>query len=99
MTKPTETFDPRPGEIVLCCKHRLGWKTEGYYIGFTDSVRDSLGNERTDHGLGILIRDGHGEEFYARWVLLCWKCRLACWVRRLKPILRARRKVEWVAEQ
>jgi hypothetical protein len=94
MTKAPKAFDPRAGETVLCCKHHLGWKSEGYYIGHTDPV----GNERTDHGLGILIRDGHGEQFYVRWVLLCWKCRLVCWVRRLKPISRARRKVEWVAE-
>mgnify|MGYP001171358022 CR=1 FL=1 len=99
MTQIPETFDPRAGETVLCCKHKLGWKSAGYYIGFTDPIKDSLGNQREDHGLGILIRDnGSGEQFYVRWILLCWKCRLICWVRRLKPVSRARRKVEWVAE-
>ena len=94
MTQIPESFAPRPGEIVLCCKHDLGWKAEGYYIGFTDPV----GETREDHGLGILIRDGLENQFYVRWVLLCWRCQLVCWVRRLKPISQARKKVAWVAE-
>jgi hypothetical protein len=94
MTKEPDTFDPRPGEIVLICKHKLGWKSEGYYIGFTEPV----GETREDHGLGNLIRDDKGEQFYVRWVLLCWWCCFVCWVRKLKPVSRARRKVEWVAE-
>ena len=94
MRQAEPPLDPRAGETVLVCKHKLGWKSEGYYIGFTDPA----GKMCEDHGIGMLIRDGHGEQFYVRWVLLCWWCCFVCWVRKLKPISRARRKVEWVAE-
>ena len=72
---------------MLSCKHPTReWRQKAINIGYRST------------GLGRLIRRQDGSEFYCRWVVLCWWCRVRRWVARVDPMELAALEMEWTEE-
>ena len=99
MSQPASLTEPRPGETVLACPHphRL-WHQKALFIGYKDPLKSGV-LEFKDPGIGALVRDSQGRPFYIRWAVLCWWCRLRCWVGRRPPLTATRKMMRWVGEE
>lgn len=82
MSQPASLKFPRDGETVLACRHDWRWKRKPFYIGHSS-------------GLGALIKMANGEQWFIRWVVLCWRCRLSRWLLRRRPLQFAKRALVW----
>jgi hypothetical protein len=99
MSQPASLTEPRPGEIVLSCRHpRRGWLQIAYNIGYRDPLKAGI-HDHQGHGIGALVQDSAGERFYIRWVVLCRWCRLRRWVFHRNPLAYARCRMQWIGEE
>jgi hypothetical protein len=93
MSQPASFTSPRPGEVVLSCRHPYRERGQkAYNISYQEPLK---GDAHKDPGLGSLIRRRDGTTFYCRWVVLCWWCRLWSWFRFADPIKKAVREMVW----
>ena len=107
MSQPASIVEPRPGEVVLSCRHpHREWRQKPYYVGYSDPLKDSGGgpgggggDTYIKHpGIGALIRRRDGSQFYVRWVVLCWSCRLWRWLGWSDPLIWAAKEMVWTGE-
>ena len=95
MSQPASLTEPRPGEIVLSCRHpNREWLQKAIFIGYREPLKPGI-HDHKDPGIGALIRGTNGEPFYIRWVVLCRWCRLRRWVFRQLPMPYARLRMMW----
>jgi hypothetical protein len=99
MSQPASLTEPRPGETVLSCPHpHRQWRREVSFIGNNNPLRSGV-LDFQNPGLGALVRDSSGAEFYIRWAVLCWWCGFKHWLQRKPTLSYTRLRMRWVGEE